>query len=207
MKSGKSFIQILIFTFPLLLIAMVIVGIALYEQRRVDKQEEHPMSQRVTIQGMIGQSTKLREFMSPRGLKTEEEIQKLKMTTAFIDGSLSPVNIGMVVNKETKLTEAGLLWKEYQIEYEGKGQSKSLHINYLTASDAELAIGLAIAEALPQQALRHGLTISFGPTGENSLINDWVTTAKTDSALSSFYEDGIDWKFLTDKTAAYLQSL
>jgi len=40
LKSGKSFIQVMIVVFPLLLIGMVIAGILLYEQRRVDKQPE-----------------------------------------------------------------------------------------------------------------------------------------------------------------------
>lgn len=207
MKPGKSVIQIIIVVFPLILIGMVIMGVVLYEQRRLDKVEEHPMSQQITTSGLIQQYSKLRDFMSPRGFANEKDQQRLLMTTAFIDGSISTINTGMIVSHEQALTEVGRIWKKYSIQFGEDGVSQSLHINYREASNAELAIAISIAEALPRQSLNSPLTISFGPEGDTSFIAEWVTEARARGENSNLSHDGIDWQYLLQKVEEYIDSL
>ncbi len=207
MKSGKTFIHVIVIAFPLLLIGMVIVGMLLYEQRRVDKVAEHPRSQQVTTQGIVANYTKLRDFMSPRGFENPQQLQKLVMTTSFIDGSVSPINTGMSVSSEIVRKEAGRVWKNYVLEFKGKGEEKQLKVNYLESSNAELAVALAIAEALPNQELNSRFEIEFSPVGESSVIADWVKEATLRGVKQPLYEDGIDWTYLKEQIRDYIESL
>jgi len=159
MKSGKTFIHVIVIAFPLLLIGMVIVGMFLYEQRRVDKVAEHPRSQQVTTQGIVANYIKLR------------------------------------------------VWKNYVLEFKGKGTEKQLKVNYLEASNAELAVALAIAEALPNQELDSRFEIEFSPVGKSSVIADWVKEAKLRGVKQPLYEDGIDWTYLKEQIRDYIASL
>jgi len=145
--------------------------------------------------------------MSPRGFENPQQLQKLVMTTSFIDGSVSPINTGMSVSSEIMHKEAGRVWKNYVLEFKGKGTEKQLKVNYLEASNAELAVALAIAEALPNQELDSRFEIEFSPVGKSSVIADWVKEAKLRGVKQPLYEDGIDWTYLKEQIRDYIASL
>jgi len=145
--------------------------------------------------------------MSPRGFTNEAEIKRLTMTTAFIDGTLAPVNTGMQVDSQTVLKQAGYIWKDYKMEFEGKGNPVELKVNYLQASNAEVAVALSIAEALPSMKLSRDCTITFSPEGQPSQLTEWVNQAQTRGKSHPLYEDEIDWDYLVIQIRDFIKSL
>ena len=206
MSKNKSFIKLLIIIFPVGLIVLGVVSLFLYEKRRLDKVEENPMTKAVTEKGMISHFQKLNDFMSPRGFTTESEITNLVRTAAFIEGSLSPMNTGMAVKSEKALTKAGRIWKEYQIEFEGqeKKNPERLFINYVNASNAEIAVAVSLGEALPNIKLDRSIVLEFTPEGEGSSFYDWVSTAKDRANDNVLMVGGIDWAFLVENVEEFI---
>lgn len=208
LKSGRVLIKVIVASFPILLIGMVIVGALLYEKRRTDKTEENPIARSVTVKNLVANYIKLRDFMHPRGFSNQGEVQNLTRTAAFIDGSIATINTGMRVESDLSLTEAGKLWKYYQIKFGEKETTNTLSINYLKASNAELSVAIMISEALPQKDLQEGLIITFSPSGDSSpLISKWVAAAKEAGAENSLNEDGYDWNYLQSEILTYIENL
>ena len=191
-----SLIKVIVTAFPLGLIVMGIIGLLLYEQRRVDKEVEQPFSTPLNTSRLVGYYTKLNDFMSPRGF-TESELTNLIRTTSFIEGSLSGVNTGMIIDKELALKKNGRLWSSFSIDYEGDSSKEEdievININYVNGSNKEIALGLAIGETLPGLNLSKSLQICFSPIGPPSILSDWG-------------EPPLDWNDLTRQAESFIQS-
>ena len=208
MKSGKSFIGLIVLIFPITLVGMVIMGLVLYEKRRVDKVEEHPMAKKVTIKAIVSHQEKLRDFMTPRSFTDGEDLQRMKMTTSFISGSVDTLNTGMRVDSEIALTESGHVWKDYTLNFGERGTKQHLTINYAEAKNAEISVALMITEALPQRELDNKFSITFSPTKKTSpLFQTWVTEAELRGKGQSLYADEIDWDYLVKQILSYTASL
>ncbi len=205
----KAIIQGLIVIFPMGLIAMVVVGLLLHEQRRVDKQEENPMGQRVSEKAMMAHYTKLKDFMTPREFASPVGQQNLVRVSAFIEGSLSPMNTGKIVESENALTTHGRIWKQYSIVYEGKSKKDSVNytFNYQSGDNVELAVALMIAEVLPDKELENTVTLTFAPEGGENEITQWAKEAKLRGEGMSLSYDGVDWVYLNDQVVSLVEQL
>lgn len=208
MSEKKSFVKFLIVAFPIGLMLLGAVSLFLYEKRRVDQTEETPMTRRVTEKGVIAHFNKLSEFMYPRGFSNDEEITHLLRTTAFIEGSLSPMNTGMVVRSEKALTKVERIWKKYELVFEGVGKKppERISVNYVKASDAEIALALSLGEALPNTKLSQSLILEFSPKGESGAFEEWLLEAKEKAKENVLMVGGYDWEFLVEKLEEFIAS-
>gem|GEM_PF-5911832 len=208
MKSGKTLIKVLIAMFPLILIGMVIVGALLYNQRRIDRTEDSPMTREITVKNMVSHYEKLRDFMSPRGFSDQQEVLYSIRTAAFVLGSVDTINTGMHVESKNVLTEAERLWKSYTLRFGKGGIERTLTINYITASNAEIAVAIMITEALPQTELKDRVTIVFTPSEKSSPeIAQWVSEAKQAGIDNPLNIDGYDWGNIQSKILEYISDL
>ena len=205
MKPGKTFVQVVVVLFPALLLVMVIVGIALFEQRRVDKVEEFPISHEITAKTMVAQYVKLRDFMTPRSFTGDVEQEYMKRTVAFIGGSLSFPNTGMSPEVRKAHTEDKLIWKDYSLSFGSGKEELEVVVNYASASNAELAVALSMVEVLPRMELSQKLTIRFSPVESNGGIDQWVKEARMRGAGQPLMTDGIDWPYLITKVRQYIE--
>jgi len=206
MKSGKALIKFLIALFPLILFGMVIVGALLYKKRHV--VEETPMTREISIEVIAGHHDKLRDFMSPRGFSDEAELLGLTRTAAFIEGSISTINTGMAVDTKPGLTQAGKIWNSSTITFEKGPQPTLLDVNYVEASNAEIAVALMLTEALPQRELRTPFQVKFSPTGDTSdYLSKWMEEAQKRAENQPLYVDGIDWEYLCGQIKEYIDTL
>lgn len=210
MKEKKSFIKFLVVFFPIALIVMAAGSLLIFEMRRVDQQEENPISQPITAKGLLNHYKKLGQYMTPRGFKTEQEVVNLTRTTAYIEGTLSFMNTGMNVVSEKGETEAGRIWKTYTFHIKGKKkeQEQVLSYNYRTSNNEELACVLALAEALPNMELSKGVILKFTPNEMNTeapLITDAIQEARKKGAENALCYDGIDWDDLSKSLQSYLK--
>lgn len=181
------------------------VSLLMYEKRRLDKEEEHPMSQKVSEKGMIQHFIRLKDFMTPRGFDSEIEITNLIRTGAFISGGLSHMNIGMVMETEKSLTKSGRIWKDYKILYKGESKvTKEIRVNYVTASNAELATALMLGEALPQVQLSENIKLVFSPVGEGSEVISWVESAQEGVSDNPLMVGGVDWRLLESRVEQFI---
>ncbi len=206
MSEKKSFVKFLIVGFPLGLMILGGVSLFLYEERRVDQTEETPMTRRATEKGMISHFNKLNEFMSPRSFKNDAEVTHLLRTTAFIEGSLSPMNTGMVVRSEKALTKIGRIWKKYEIVFDGvrKKAPERISVNYVNASDAEIALAVSLGEALPNVKLERNLVLEFSPLGQSNAFTEWLEEAKVSAKDNVLMVGGYDWELLVEKVEAFI---
>lgn len=207
---AKSVVKTLVVGFPIGLVFMVIGSLLVYEYRRVDKQAETPMSQPLTPKGMVGHYKKLTEYLSPRGFRGKEPQLRLQQTESFIGGTLGYMNTGMNVLSENALTREGRIWKSYKLKFKGAGVKSDLHfqVNYVTASNEELAVAMALAEALPNQTLLTGVELIFLPDGETTLVpEEWGREARSRGAGNALCYDGVDWDYLTLRAKAFLKAL
>lgn len=197
----KSLVKVLIVVFPVGLMVMGVASLFLYEHRRLDKQTEHPMSQAVTQKGMISYYKKLDDFMSPRGLSSESERKNLIRTTSFIEGTLAPVNTGMVVRSEKVLTRDGRIWKSYSVEFDGVDTSKvqTISINYCEDDNVELLMGLVLGEALPRVQLKNPVKLIFTPECGGDVFKEITAQAKLRGAGLSLNYGGVDWEFVEEE--------
>jgi len=194
--------------FPLILIGMVIVGALLYNQRRIDRTEDSPMTREITVKNMVSHYEKLRDFMSPRGFSDQQEVLYSIRTAAFVLGSVDTINTGMHVESKNVLTEAERLWKSYTLRFGKGGIERTLTINYITASNAEIAVAIMITEALPQTELKDRVTIVFTPSEKSSPeIAQWVSEAKQAGIDNPLNIDGYDWGNIQSKILEYISDL
>jgi len=194
--------------FPLILIGMVIVGALLYNQRRIDRTEDSPMTREITVKNMVSHYEKLRDFMSPRGFSDQQEVLYSIRTAAFVLGSVDTINTGMHVESKNVLTEAERLWKSYTLRFGKGGIERTLTINYITASNAEIAVAIMLTEALPQTELKDRVTIVFTPSEKSSPeIAQWVSEAKQAGIDNPLNIDGYDWGNIQSKILEYISDL
>lgn len=199
MSKKPTFIKILIIIFPLGLVGMVIGSLFLFQERRVDQQEENPLTQRITGKGILDHYKKLEDYMTPRGYESEEEIDKLLKTEAWIGGTLSYANTGLNTKSETVHTESGRIWKEYTFSLNGQRKMETVRLNYAELSNVELAAVMAYAEALPRS--NREVKIIFSPIGntEESFISKEALRAAEIGKGNALNYDGVDWDYLAEK--------
>lgn len=202
--SKPTFIKFLVIFFPMALIFMAGGSLILFEQRRADGQDETPLSQPVTTKGLLSHYKKLEEFMTPRGLGTEKEVENLMRTTAFIEGSLSYMNTGINVESEKVHTESGRIWKSYRFHVKGRSSDdpQTFLFNYQSVSNEELASIIALAEAFPNMNLARDVTVEFSPItpykGEHELVKGYLEEARRRGEGNVLCHAGIDWNFLAE---------
>ena len=168
------------------------------------------MAQRITVQGMVAHYKKLEDYMTPRGFGDEAEKQNLIRTQSFVEGTLSPMNTGMVVTSNKALTQNGRIWNAHTLVFEGKKKRDPLElvVNYTTASNAEVALGLTLGEALPKAKLSRTVKVIFHPEAESEkLFSKWVVQATKQGEGLSLAYDGIDWEYLQEQATQYILDL
>ena len=197
MKHKISLIKVLVTAFPLALMLMGIRSLFLYEQRRVHKLVDQPSATPIEEVHLKQYYLKLTHFMSPRNFDPTLQTNLLR-TCAFIEGSLSGVNTGMNIHTTPPLKKNGRLWKGFLVKYEGRKSGKQdielIEINYVHDSNKEIALGLAIGEALPGLDLKHSIHIHFTPSSEDSIFSDWGD------------DTNLNWNQLTKQAQGFIRS-
>jgi hypothetical protein len=118
---------------------------------------------------LLDSVSKLEDLLGRRNFEDKAGQQQMRGTTALIEGSLGPNNLGYEVNSSGALTREGKVWRNYWIEKGKAGDAGTvlLWTRYANADGSpSVAALLSVAEWMRGRNFEQQVILAFVPTPE-----------------------------------------
>lgn len=168
-----SGVKIAIAAVPALLIVSICV--ALYLGAQIEQEESRPIEGEVTVPEMVDFLNKLNQMIGERSFSSEEGIRALRQTSAMIQGTLGPENLGYRIFTSQADPAVGLLWETIWIEVGEVDEEDPLIVAIpYGEGGTEVAFGLGVAEYLTSHAPGNPMQLVFYPPLVEGDAAEWV---------------------------------